>query len=237
MKRLKVNKVLAAVSSIALIIALIFVGIITVLTNRGFYYNRFKEDKTAASLGIQQSELDRILDDYIAFIGGNKENLKETYTIGDKQEPFYTNSERLYLIEQRDAIRTFKTAAVVFGALFAVTLTLLIMIKKREALTMFGKAFFWTLGAAVLMLAAIGIIASTDLNAFRISINDLIYSSAQFTSDMAIAKMFPLFFFGWELKRIYIMTFIYLLAALAIVYFMYKLSRPRKDEEDDYLYQ
>lgn len=241
MKNKKVWTALCAVVSLLALSALVPAAAVTVTTGRDFYYNRYVTDKTADTLGMPQSELNRALDDLMRFINeDDRDALDKTYTFDDGQtRTLWTNNEKLWLSDLRDFIRTCITVAIALGVAALAGFAVLLVAKKKEGLVLFGKTYWITATAFAFAVLCFGMWAAIDINGLRLALDGMIFSAGvDFIEEgMALASMFSLKLFHWETVRVLLMLFVYACALSAAVMGLHSLGKGKKEDEDDYLYQ
>ncbi|MBS7262301.1 MAG: DUF1461 domain-containing protein [Eubacteriales bacterium] len=238
----KLSVCFAAAGTVCLLAALTLFAVASAATNRDFYYNRYMEDKTADSLGIYPSELNRALADMMRFVNGHDDTaLDASYTFtDDAQRPLWTNSEKIWLSDLRDFIDACRTVQWILIAVGTALLIAGVAVSwKKPGFRILGRTYIAAAVAFGFVFLAVGLWALSDINGVRLALDGLIFPGGTDFIDgtLALSKMFSIHLFYWEFVHAYLLAAVCGLLLSGLIYAVSRLGAEKKEDDDVYLYQ
>ena len=221
------GKLIAAVASVLLILALLIVSIEMFALNESFFKSEYDKLRTAERIGISEEGLTEVTQKLLAYTRGELPDLDMQQEIGGELQEVFGQREKDHMIDVRDlylAARSVRTMAIV-GVIVLVALLFVLM--RSKAVPVLCRLFLIVSGGFLAGVAVIGIWAAVDFASFWTSFHHVFFTNDLWILDPrtdVLIMMVPEQFFSDLVTRIiirFVSMFFALNGAAALGLFLY----------------
>ncbi len=185
-------KIMAVVSAILLIFALLVAALNIIFNRTGWLYKEYLCDlnnSVEEYYGISAEDASRVLSRMMYYSIGRADDLDVTIVENGKEVPFFNERELSHMRDVRALATTVMWLGMISLLISAITLVFLFAFGQREALKVFAKAFLITLGVLLVIMIALGVWATIDFDSFWRAFHVVFLDLESSTFDPAVSRM------------------------------------------------
>lgn len=220
------SRIITVIAMVSLLIFFSGLSIGTVIKYDGIYYNTL-------STGSLQEQREHV-NSYLDYIGG-KTDSREFFSNGLYS---FTENERQYLGMVRERLALINIITVISAVISAVSIALLFIFERRGAFKILLKAFLWA-GASGLVVVIAGLIwYAQNTEGILYFINSFAFAGmTDILGASSLPALFSVSFFGRIVRGIFTINGILIILTALLLWFLYEVTLPKEDKNEDYLYQ
>ena len=220
------SRIITVITMVSILIFFSSLSVSTVLKYDGIYYN-------ILSTGNLQEQREHV-NSYLDYISGKTE-AGEFFSNGLYS---FTETEQQYLSMVREKLSAVNIVMIISAAALVASIVLLFVFERRDAFRRLLKAFLWA-GAAALAIIIAGLVwYAKNTEGILYFINSFIFAGMTdiFTAS-SLPALFSVSFFGRIVRGIFTINGILIILTALLLWFLYEVTLPKADKEEDYLYQ
>ena len=220
------SRIIIIIAMVSILIFFSSLSVSTVLKYDGIYYS-------ILSTGNLQEQREHV-NSYLDYIGGKAEDA-EFFSNGLYS---FTENEQKYLSMVRDKLSVVDIVIIISAIVLAVSIVCLFIFERRSAFRLLLKAFLWA-GAAALVIIIAGLVwYAKNTEGILYFINSFAFAGmTDIFSASSLPALFSVSFFGRIVRGIFTINGILIILTALLLWFLYEVTLPKDDKEEDYLYQ
>ncbi|MBQ3459920.1 MAG: TIGR01906 family membrane protein [Solobacterium sp.] len=211
---MKMNKLLAALGGIALMVTLLLTAVDLCCFFKPFYHYEYAAGKQAEKIGMSEEGLNEATDALLDYLHGSRDDIfVETEVYGEKRE-VYNQREKLHTID----VRNLYQSAVMIRNVLAITSLLIFLYlywkNHGNFPVLFKNGLKHGFLCLLLLVLFVSVWAIADFDAFWLNFHYVFFDNDLFLLDpntSIMINMFPSVFF---MHMVFMIIFVYGLFAL-----------------------
>ncbi len=220
------SRIITIIAMVSILIFFSSLSVSTVLKYDGIYYN-------ILSTGNLQEQRKHV-NSYLDYICGKTEDGE--FFSNDLYS--FTENEQKYLSMVRNKLSVVDIMIIISAIALAASIACLFIFERRGAFRLLLKAFLWA-GAAALVIIIAGLVwYAKNTEGILYFINSFVFAGmTDIFSASSLPAFFSVSFFGRIVKGIFTINGILIILTALLLWFLYEVTLPKDDKEEDYLYQ
>jgi integral membrane protein (TIGR01906 family) len=155
---------LRGVVSVAFVLLLPLLLISTSLrglvTDRDFMLQGFRDNQVARTTGLDDQQLSRIADLFVAYFEGPPGQIQTTVTIQGQQRPLFNDREVEHMEDVQALIQWFLRMQVVVAGVVVIRLAFAVLVDRAPQ--PLGRDLLWSTGLMVALVLLVGVLSMID---------------------------------------------------------------------------
>ena len=183
------------------------------VTDRDFMLRGFEDNQVASTTGLDDSQLRRIADAFVAYFEGPPGQIQLQVTAFGQPRPLFNDREVAHMEDVQALIQFFLRMQVIAAAVVAIRLAVAVIFDRSAA--PLGRDMLWTTGLMVALVVLVGVLSLLDFDALWIRFHQIAFRNDLWQLDPSsdyLIMLFPEPF--WFAATIRMATSVALQAAL-----------------------
>src|SRR5947209_10743522 len=130
------------------------------VTDRDFMLRGFEDNHVATTTGLDDAQLGRIADAFVAYFQGPRGQLQLQVTAFGQSRPLFNDREVAHMEDVQALVQFFLRMQVIAGAVVAIRLALALAVDR--AVVPIGRDMLWSVGLMVAAIVVVGTMAVLD---------------------------------------------------------------------------
>lgn len=197
-----VKKAILFVSSAAfvmmLILLLLFTDVQQMAFDRGYFNHQYEKYQIPQSIGISKPDLMEATDNLLNYIDGKRENLDFKMTIKGVQQEFFSERDKLHMVDVKNLFvqgKLIRNVAFAYCLVFAISFFFIAKNKKK----VFSKLLIYTFVGGLIPILILGILMSIDFYKYFTIFHEIFFNNDLWQLEPAkdrLINMYPEAFFS-----------------------------------------
>ena len=133
------------------------------VTDRDFMLRGFEENQVATTTGLDEAQLQRIADAFVAYFQGPRGQLQLQVTAFGQSRPLFNDREVAHMEDVQALIQFFLRMQLVAAAVVVVRLAVALIFDRSVAPV--GRDMLWSTGLMVALVIVVGVLSLLDFDA------------------------------------------------------------------------
>jgi integral membrane protein (TIGR01906 family) len=183
------------------------------VTDRDFMLRGFEDNQVASTTGLDDAQLRRIADAFVAYFEGPPGQIQLQVTAFGQPRPLFNDREVAHMEDVQALIQFFLRMQVIAAAVVAIRLAVAVIFDRSAA--PLGRDMLWTTGLMVALVVLVGVLSLLDFDALWTRFHQIAFRNDLWQLDPSrdyLIMLFPEPF--WFAATIRMATSVALQAAL-----------------------
>ena len=133
------------------------------VTDRDFMLRGFEDNQVATTTGLDEAQLQRIADAFVAYFQGPRGQLQLQVTAFGQSRPLFNDREVAHMEDVQALIQFFLRMQLVAAAVVVVRLAVALVFDR--SVTPVGRDMLWSTGLMVALVIVVGVLSLLDFDA------------------------------------------------------------------------
>jgi integral membrane protein (TIGR01906 family) len=149
-----------------LLLPLLIIGtsVRTVFTDREFILNGFRQNQVGATTGLDDAQLQRIADAFVAYFQAPPGQIQMQVTAFGQSRPLFNDREVAHMEDVQALVQFFLRMQLVAAAIVAIRLVVALTLEREPAAL--GRDMLFSVGLMLTAIVVVGAMALIDFDAF-----------------------------------------------------------------------
>ncbi|MHB1314867.1 MAG: TIGR01906 family membrane protein [Christensenellales bacterium] len=227
---MKWAKVCGIVASVFAILFLFCAALQSAAMDRHFFYAEFEKLQVSEETGMSPAELEKVTDNLLSYLEGNRETLDMTAVIKGQQREVFNQKEKDHMVDVKALFVLLQQAKITALGCSIALLAVTVLLSRKKALHTITRSYLWAAVGFFGAVLVLGIIAAVNFSFFWTNFHQLFFTNDLWILDPAtdvLIRMMPSKLFLDIVTRILtrFAAAILLLAAVSAGYLLVKRKK------------
>jgi integral membrane protein (TIGR01906 family) len=187
-----------------------------IVTDRDFMLAGFRDNQVALTTGLDDPQLERIADAFVAYFQGPPGQIQMQVTVNGQSRPLFNDREVTHMEDVQALIQWFLRMQIVAGAVVVLRVGVALVVDRSTV--PIGRELLWSAGLMVALVALVGVLSLIDFTELWMRFHQVAFRNDLWQLDPSrdyLIMLFPEPF--WYASTIRMATSVGLQTALVIV--------------------
>jgi integral membrane protein (TIGR01906 family) len=198
------------------------------VTDRDLMLRGFRDNQVAATTGLDDAQLQRIADAFVAYFQGPAGQIQMQVTAFGQSRPLFNDKEVAHMEDVQSLIQFFLRMQIVAAAV--VVLRLVVAVASDRATAPIGRELLWSTALMVVLVALVGVLSLMDFDALWTRFHQIAFRNDLWQLDPSrdyLIMLFPEpFWFTATIRMATIVALQTVLIAVAGVVLAFRIPLP-----------
>ena len=161
------------------------------VTDRDFMLRGFEDNHVATTTGLDDAQLRRIADAFVAYFEGPRGQLQLQVTAFGQSRPLFNDREVAHMEDVQALIQFFLRMQVIAAAVVAIRLAVAVIVDRSAA--PLGRDLLWSTGLMVALVVLVGVLSLLDFDALWIRFHQIAFRNDLWQLDPSSDYLIMLF--------------------------------------------
>ncbi len=185
-------------AGICLLVTLLLTSIRMVSMDGEFFSRQYHKNGTDQYTGMSFADLDRVTENLLDYIKGDRENLDMTAVIDGEEREVFDQREKDHMVDVRRLFVLLDRSIWAFGGATVLLAGLCVFRRGRSGIDRLARGFLVALPVFCVLILVLGIVFIFNFNWFWVKFHQVVFTNDLWLLDPAVSvmiRMFPLEFF------------------------------------------
>ena len=137
----------------------------SLVTDRDLLLQGFRDNQVGRTTGLDQPQLERIADSFVAYFQGPPGQIQMQVTVGGQSRPLFNQREVEHMEDVQGLIQWFLRMQIVCAILFVIRVGFAVVVVGLDRSPVpIGREMLWSAGLVVALVAVVGLLSLVDFS-------------------------------------------------------------------------
>lgn len=209
--------ILAFVNTICLLLLLLTFSLEIPAFNYSFYRYEYEKNKTYDIVGISALDLENVTYKLMDYMRGKEENLDITANIRGERRGFFSEREKLHMVDVKNLFEIGYTLRNVIAIIFVITFASAFLFKSRKTIHIYFNA--WRIGISSFtgLCIAAGAVILSDFDKYFTIFHQLFFSNDLWLLDPDVDLLINIVPLNFFIDIFTVISIIYIIFAILMI--------------------